>query len=125
MLIAIVHNWVICQFYCSQTIKLSVRTIAEVATDTERTESDSDLTVFSRIRIGSESSFIRRCGSESEFGFALPNSLGTISALHSAKTFLFFGLHLNFGKKMPQFSVKTFIFFWASPKVWHKKRPYF
>ena len=90
-----------------------------------RTGLDSDLTVFSRIRIGSESSFIRRCGSGPKFGFALPNILGTKSALHSAKTFLSFGLHLNFGRKMPQFSVKTFLFFWSSREVWQKKRPYF
>ena len=36
MLIAVVHNWVICQVYCSQTIKLSVRSIPEVATDPDR-----------------------------------------------------------------------------------------
>ena len=66
---------------------------------------------FSGIRIGSESSFIRRCGSGSEFGFALPNNLGTKSALHSAKTFLSFGLHLNFGREnAPIFSEDFFIF---------------
>ena len=111
MLIAIVHNWVICQVYCSQTIKLSVGSIAELATDPEQTGLDSDLTVFLQIRIRSESSFIRRCGSGSEFGFALPNNLGTKSALHSAKTFLSFGLHLNFGRKnAPIFSEDFFIF---------------
>ena len=36
--------------------------LPEVATDSERTGSDSYLTVFSPIRIGSGSSFIRRCG---------------------------------------------------------------
>ena len=46
MLIAIAHNWVICQVYCSQTIKLSVRSFAEVATDPKRTGSDSDLKCF-------------------------------------------------------------------------------
>ena len=40
MLIAIVHKWVICQVYCSQTIKLSVRSVAEVATNPERTGPD-------------------------------------------------------------------------------------
>ena len=46
MSIAIARNWVICQVYCSQTIKLSVRSFAEVATDPERTRSDSDLNCF-------------------------------------------------------------------------------
>ena len=59
---------------------------------------------------GSGSSFIRRCESGSEFGFALPNNLETKSALHSAKTFLSFGLHLNFGRKnAPIFSEDFFI----------------
>ena len=71
---------------------MRVRNGAEVATD-------PDLTVFSRNR----SSFIRRCGSESEFGFAPSNNLGTTSALHSAKTF----------------------FFGFLPKFWQKKRPNF
>ena len=120
MLIAIVHNWVICQVYCSQTIKLSVRSIAEVATDPERNGSNSDLPVFLRIRIGSESSFIRRCGSGSEFGFAFPNNLGTKSALHSAKTFLSFGLHQNFGRKNAPIFSEDF-FFWSSPEFGQKK----
>ena len=91
-----------------KTIKLSVRSFPEVATDPHRIQI---LLFFSGIRIGSESSFIRRCGSGSEFGFALPNNLGTKSALHSAKTFLSFALHLNFGREnAPIFSEDFFIF---------------
>ena len=54
MLIAIVHNWVSCQVYCLQTIKLSIRSIAEVATDPERTQSDLDLIVFSGSELDSD-----------------------------------------------------------------------
>ena len=141
------HNWVICQVYCSQTIKLSVRSIAEVATDPERAGSDSNLTVFSWIPIGSESSFIKRCGSRSEFGFALPNNLGTKSALFRKdlsffwsppkfwqkkcpnfqwRLFYFFGPHLKFGRKnAPIFSEDLVFAFCYSPKFGYKKRPSF
>ena len=110
VLIVIVHNWVICQVYCSQTIKLSVSSIAEVATDPGQTGSNPDLTVFFffQIKIGFESSFIRRSGYE--FGFAPPNNLGTNSALHFAETF-FFWSPPEYWQKMPQFSVNTFFIF--------------
>ena len=75
--------------------------VAELAMDPERTR----IFVFF---FGSGYSFIRICGSEFVFGSAPPNNSGKKSAIYTAKTLLslpqfFFGLHLNFGRKTPQF----------------------
>ena len=83
---------------------------AEVATDPKRTGSDPYLTVFLRIWVGSRSSFSRRTGSGSEFGFAPPNNLGTKSALHPRRLF-YFGLHQNFGRKNAPILSKDLLFF--------------
>ena len=129
MLIAAVHNWVICQIYCSQTIKLSGRSIAEVATDPERTRSDPDLTVFCESKLDPDPVSLKDANPDwigSEFGFAPPNNLGTRSALLSAENFFSFGLHLNFGRKnAPIFSGKFFNFFGLYLNFGQKNAPIF
>ena len=69
---------------------------------------------YSCFFFGSGYSFIRIYGSEFAFGSAPPNDLGKKSAIYTAKTllslpqFFFLGLHLNFGRKTPQFWLKSF-----------------
>ena len=146
VLIAIVHNWVICQVYCSQTIKLSVSSIAEVATDPGRTGSDPDLAVFF-FRSRSDSNPVsledpdmklalplqiiwgqnQHCIPQRPFSFGLHLNIGKKCPNFQLRLFLFFGLYLNFGKKKtPQFLVKTFFFYFlVFNRIWAEKRPSF
>ena len=105
MLIAIVQNWVICQVYCSQTIKLSVRSIAEVATDQERTGSYCFFTDPIPFH------YKMQTRTRSEFGFAPQILWGQNQHYISQRPFFRLVSTWISAEKMPQFSVKTFIFF--------------
>ena len=100
MLIAIVNKWVICQVYCSQTTKLSVRSFAKVATDPERTGSDSDLNCFF-----ADLDPVLFEDAAQELNLALPFQViwGQNQLYITQRPYFFFGLHLNFGKKCPNF----------------------
>ena len=101
MLIAIANNWVICQVYCSQTIKLSVRSIAEVATDPERTGSDSDLNCFF-----ADLDPVLLEDADQKLNLALPFQVIWRQSQH-------------------YITQRPFFFFWSPPKFWQKNAPIF
>ena len=145
MLIAIVHTCVIFKAIVHKRLNY----LLDLLQRWQRIRSGPNGTRILLFFRGSGSIFIRRCGSRSEFGFVPPNNLGTKSALHSAKTFFSFDLHLNLGRKnaqtfccdffiftflvftwilaekTPLVLVKTFFTFRYSTNLGRKKRPSF
>ena len=90
-----------------------------MATDPERTGSDLDLTAFLRIWIGSGSSFIKRCGSGSELGFAPQIIWGQNQHYILQRSFFLLVSTGILAEKTPLFT------FWYSPEFGQKKRPCF
>ena len=68
MLIAIVHNWVICQVYSSQTIKLSVRSIQKW----QRIRSGPDRILLFFCRSGSDPNPVLLGDADQDLNLALP-----------------------------------------------------